>query len=96
MTTVAERPFCFDLDDIEITGCVMPPEPPPDERTGSGGSYKPELHAPMRAGDRVPGVWITHKPTGRQMISTQMPTRDENIAVALRRLDRSLRRAKSR
>lgn len=91
--TVADRPFCFDLDDLEITGCVMPPETPPNPETGTGGEWSPGLHGPMRAGDRVPGVWVTHAPTGRQVISTQMPTRDENIAVALRRLDRMLRRS---
>lgn len=87
--TVAERPFCFSLDDLEITGCVMPPEPQRRE----DGFHEPwgADMGPQRAGDRVPGVWVTHKPTGAQMISTQMPTRDENIAVALRRLDRKLR-----
>jgi hypothetical protein len=38
------------------------------------------------------GVVVTHPTTGAEVAMTAMPTRDENLQAALRRLDREVRR----
>lgn len=83
-------PYCFSLDDLEITGAILEPET--IERDQVGWIVAAHTSGPQRAGDRVPGVWVTHKPTGAQCISTSQATREENLQLALQRLDLQLRR----
>lgn len=80
-------PFCFDLDDIEVSGCLLPTQEDTKKNARS-----PRSEGPQKVNSqRVPGVWVTHLPTGKEIVSTMMPTRDENLAIALRRLDRMVR-----
>jgi hypothetical protein len=74
---VSRWPYAFSLDDLDIQGCI----------------YDAPLDGPLLdAGDRVPGIYVKHRPTGREAIMTAYATRDENLQAALRRLDRVMRR----
>lgn len=46
--------------------------------------------------DRIPGVTVTHEPTGTTVTMTMLSTRDQNVEAAFRRLDRHLQRAAKR
>lgn len=88
-------PYSFDLDDLEITGCFLAPAPPMVDEDGEpiNRSWSTSEEAmPQRGGDRLPGVWVTHTPTGEQVISTTQLTREANLHLALQRLDLQVRR----
>lgn len=84
-------PFSFSMDDLDITGCVLA-DAPQQLMDEPNPSWRTDPNA-QRAGDRVPGVWVTHIPTGKQVISTMLATREQNLTMALRRLDGIVRRA---
>lgn len=81
---MARWPYSFALDDLDIQGCIFAPA-----QVG-----RPDLDEPLLdAGDRVPGVYVLHRPSGLGAITTTLATREANLRVALWRLDRHVRRA---
>jgi hypothetical protein len=75
---MARWPYSFALDDLDIQGCI----------------FVAPLEKPLLdAGDRVTGVYVLHRPSGEGIVMTAAETRDENLQMALRRLDRMLLRA---
>lgn len=68
-------PYCFSLDDLDIQGCI----------------FVAPLEEPLLdAGQRVPGVFVRHRPTGVSIVMTVHPTREANLQSAMRRLHRRL------
>lgn len=70
-------PYCFSLDDLDVQGAI----------------YLGLLEEPLLgAWNRVPGICLSHRPTGTRVVMTYNPTREANLQVAMRRLDRLLLR----
>jgi hypothetical protein len=75
---MARWPYSFALDDLDIQGCIFEPS---------------SMDEPMlNAGNRVPGVYVLHRPSGQSAITTTLASREANLRVAMFRLNRLLLR----